>query len=373
MTSQTDRSRYMAGWSCEWRRLLGYHAFDTGISPASVSTPLATGVYTHQALELLLKSQASSKEEVTAVIAPALTAYREYAAGTDLPVDEQVALVEGMTHAYARIVLPWMRENFKVIAIEQEEQTKYPSDEAPLIDWMSRPDFVTEHLQTGAIAIHDFKTSGSWSESRDVGEYADSVQMMMNADAVERRLGKPVSYYYIHILLKGNDYAQSPLIYPYYRPGIPAIQKPDLKAYYKYQDANGGFHNIGRGYTRMPVWQSMPVADWVWDMSAEDCAKQTILIGPYPVVRRKIERFVAGALGNELHWQQRLRGLNWERWEETAFQRELDHKFPRTYQCYTYGTRCSFYALCHQHDGWKDPIGSGLYEERTPHHTTEEV
>lgn len=357
----------MAGNECEWRRLLGYHAFGTGLSPATVSQPLATGVYTHGALEALLKSTAVTKEEVQQVIEPVLAAYREYAKGTELPIDEQCALIEGLTHAYARIVLPWLRENFDILSSEEEGILGLDK-----LEWMFRPDFVTRHKGTGVIAAHDFKTSSSWSEARDVGEYQDSVQMMMNAHGVAKQLAEPVPYYYIHVLLKGNDYAQSPLIYPYFRMGNPPIQPHDYKAYYKFQRADGSTGYLGRTYSRTPIWVSRPVRDWVWEMDAVDCAKSIILIGPYGVNERKVERFITGMEGYEENWKHRLVGVDWDQWANPGFQQQLDRTFHRTYKCYTYGSRCAFYRLCHQHSGWEDPLQNG-YETRTPHHTTEEI
>lgn len=354
---------------CEWRRLLGYHAFGTGITPTSISQPLATGTYVHSALEAVLRTKAKSAIEIARAIQPSLDTYRQYAAGTDLPIDEQVALVNALAHAYGRIVMPWLVEEFDVIAIEQEEILHMPN-----LDWMNRPDFVTRHKQTGALAIHDFKTSASWSENRDVPEYQDSVQMMMNAAAVAQRLGEEVPYYYIHILLKGNDYAPSPLIHPYYRPPNPPIQPADMQAYYKYTNADGATKYLGKSYSRINVWEATTVPEWVWSMPAADCGKQIIVVGPYDVKQQKIDRFTRGAVGNEENWQRRLSLVkDWENWAYPEFQNKLDSLFPRTYQCYTYGSRCSFYELCHQQDGWDKPLDRGRYSTREPHHTTEEV
>jgi hypothetical protein len=366
---QTFRSAYMTGWECEWRRLLGYHAFDTGLSPNTISQPLATGTYIHAALEAMLKGRVQGAIQIQKAIEPSLKAYREYAAGTDLPIDEQIALVTGLAHAYGRIVLPWLFDEFEILDVEREDKLILPGG----LEWLSRSDFTTRHKKTGGLAVHDFKSSASWSENRDVPEYQDSVQMMMNAESVAQRMGEKVEYYYIHLLLKGNDYAPSPLIHPYYRPANPPIQSADLQAYYKYTNQDGQT----KSYQRINVWDVTTVPEWVWSMPAADCAKQTIVVGPYEVKEQKIDRFVTGAVANERHWQDRLALVSdWENWSKPAFQRKLDELFPRTYKCYTYGSRCAFYGLCHQHDGWETPLdelGGGPYSRRVPHHSTEEV
>jgi len=370
----------MTGWECEWRRLLGYHAFDSGLARRQIYPALAIGIYVHAALEQILIHKPVTRAGVDTAITETIIQFRQHVAGTEFPVDEGVALIEGMAHCYARIAMPWLTEEFNIIGIEAEDSLKV----ANWIEWMYRPDFITEHKKSSSLAVHDFKSSASWNENRDTEQYRDNIQMMMNAHAAGVRLKKPIDYYYIHILLKGNDYAPSPLIHPYARPAMPPFQKEDWQPSKKYTDPSGATKYLPKAYERVNVWEHRNVGDWVWSMPEDAAAKQVIVVGPFEVNRVKIERFMRGMQGNEYHWLDRMRGLNerwaddskldWSSlWAEPGFQADLDRTFPRTYKCYTYGTRCQFYDLCHRHDRWEDPLGNGSFEKRIPHHEQEEI
>jgi hypothetical protein len=113
-----------------------------------------------------------------------------------------------------------------------------------------------------------------------------------------------------------------------------------------------------------------PIGEWVWEMPAEECAKTMIILGPFNVVEEKTKQFMRGLPTNETSWFERLQGLDWTQWAETSFQHELDQLFPRTFNCYTYGSRCRFYNLCFKGPGWDKPFENG-FVERVPHHTQE--
>jgi hypothetical protein len=60
-------------------------------------------------------------------------------------------------------------------------------------------------------------------------------------------------------------------------------------------------------------------------------------------------------------------------WPDERFQIALDRLFPRSYECRRYGMRmkCQFEDPCLFREGWADPIGSGQFIERRPHHKDE--
>ena len=59
----------------------------------------------------------------------------------------------------------------------------------------------------------------------------------------------------------------------------------------------------------------------------------------------------------------------WRECEPEA-QQALDRMFPRTFNCYSYGSRCPYYNLCFKGPGWDKPFDHG-YVEREPHHAQE--
>jgi hypothetical protein len=292
-------------------------------------------------------------------------------------VDEQCATVEALTHGYARIVLPWLSKEFKVLSVESEEMFNIHGVNVNAIlppariHYMARPDFIAQHCATQTNSIHDFKTASYWSDD-DAKTWKDSLQMMLNAYCASQRLKIPITQYYIHILIKGNRKSPSNLTYPYYRPGIPPLQQEDWIPFHKFQDETGRWRNIGKNYQRVKVWEHRSVGDWVWDMPEEACARNFVIAGPFNVSYEKVEQFLRGLPAEERWWMNTLSGIDWSKWADENYQKALDEMVPRTYSCYSYGTQCQFYNLCFKKLGWQNPLTSD-YQVREPHHTTEVI
>lgn len=360
----TDRSRFLDGFACPWKRLLRNHAFGKGIERNALYAPLATGISIHSALELILKNNAQTKEEVETLISQPIAAYVASLldAQFENPQDEikqQVAIVEALAHAYTRIAVPWIHENFDIVSVEESKAVELEGG----IIWRSREDFLTRSKQSGALAIHDFKSASYWSDS-DADQWSDSLQQMLNAYVASQHYGERVDSYFIHVLVKGSKKSPSYLTHPTYRPANLPIIEEDILPYY----------SAKKGYARVFA-PNIPLAisDWVWRMPQEHAAKVVPVVGPFAVNYNKVERFLSGLPGNERHWQERLEGLDWENWASPQFQSKLDARFPRTFNCYEFGGRkCQFYSICHHQPGWEDPIGSKQYKVRIPHHLTGE-
>lgn len=366
----SDRTRYLTGYDCPWRRLLGFHAFGTGITRRTLSPPLSTGTAVHRGLEGVLARLPSSVSQppptpadVDNAARAAELAYIESftkSAGWSIDPDPhrlktQLTIVSGLVHGWSRCVLPWLNQAFEVKEIEAECSFEV----APNLIWMARPDFVAVDRVSGLFSIHDFKTTSYWSDSQ-LPEWADSIQMMLNAEAVRRSRGWPVESYYIHILIKGSKDHPSRITHPWYRPAIPPYQPESWRSRYTRDPA----------YSRTLVTDVRSIGDWVWEMPEADLVKSFPVVGPFPVDNRKIAQFLRGLPLNEEDWVMRTVNLDWKRWPMVDFQQALDKNFPRTFRCYTYGERCPFYALCFKHPGWQDPLSSG-YQPRQPHHPQE--
>lgn len=384
MTWHTDRSRYMRGFECAWKRLLNFHAFNTGIEPDLRSLPLTTGIAVHSTLEAMLLA--------TKVPGPILPLDRPKVRDLQSTAPNQITLPDEGTaanewkdahdialaipQAYARIGMPWLKDNFDVLTVEREySYVDRRSENGPgiPIHFNSRPDFTARDRTTNRVTVHDFKTASSFQEAREIQTYADNVQMMINSMQV--KLHDNLDYfpdYYIHILLKGSGWSPSPLIHAYRRPGIPPMQAEDWQPKYWLDPTTPGGkkRSIGRAYSKQRVSDLRPIDEWVWEMPAEICAQQIIILGPFNVVEAKTVQFMRGLYENEMDWASRLKDLDWTQWSTSGFQHELDNHFPRTFNCYSYGSRCPYYNLCFKGPGWDDPFTNG-YGEREPHHSTE--
>lgn len=364
MSWPTDRSRFLDGFACPWKRLLKNHSFPhagiAGIEKSATYAPLATGISIHSALEAILKARASTSADVANLVAVPIKKYVEQVVDQQFEnpfedVQQQVAIVEALAHAYTRITVPWIYDNFTIVDVEESQAVQLPGD----IIWRSRPDFVTRAKVGGKLAIHDFKSSAYWSDS-DADQWKDSLQQMLNAYVASMVYGERVEHYFIHILVKGTKKSPSYLTHPSYRPANAPIVTEDILPYY----------TAKKGYARVFAPQiPLLISDWVWGMEASYCAKTVPVVGPFEVNYNKVERFLSGLPANEKSWQERTEGLDWTQWQDPKFQQKLDSLFPRTFNCYEFGGRkCQFYGICHHQPGWEDPLGSKQYHRREPHH-----
>lgn len=364
----TDRSRYMRGFECRWKRLLEYHAFGTGIVAKYIIAPLATGRYTHAVLEqLLLKVKSGEeitdwKEATNEILLKVLANYKEEVSSSlgmvgEEKLDHQLDLVVGMSHGYARSVLPFIQKNFEILEVEKE--TNFHLSDASII-WMIRPDFVAKEIGKDAKAVHDFKTTSYWSEDNGPLQWANSVQMMANAYV------SGASQYYMHMLVKGNKKYPNVLTHAFYRPGNPPFAEDTWSANY----------TRAKLFSRVRVADYRSLPDWIWQADAEVVTSKFPLVGPYTVHSYTVQTFFAGVVEEESWWRQKIQGLshvNWEEeWEKLPFQSHLDSLFPRTFQCTDFsGNKCQFYNLCHKTDEtWKKPLDND-YARRTPNHPQE--
>lgn len=359
----------MTGFACEWRRLLGYHAFATGLTAEAEAVPLAVGKAVHACLEHLLRPFCGVRgaipvgKDITQLrIEQPLGQFKlwladEFAQNRIQVVDANFHLdtVEALVHLYASCVQPWLLRDQTVLSVEQELLLKLANQ----WHWMARPDLITK--KGDVLYVHDFKTS-VYEEKEE--NWRDSLQMMLNCYAAQLTWKLPVGGYYIHALKKGTLKSPTSLTHPYYRPANPPFQSEQVLL--TYEEAKGT--KLGRA--RIREHQDLPT--FIWGLPSSDFTTgHAKVMGPFPVAQYKVNQFMAGLPTNESHWLERLNGIDWSQWSDAAFQAELDKRFPRTYECTTYNRQCDYYGLCFKQPGWDKPFTS--FRHRAPHHTTEPI
>lgn len=294
------------------------------------------------------------------------------------------------------------------------------------IGLMCRPDFLLETRETKELEYHEFKTTGMDSITfRDKWEVM--IQMFAATLDAERRHGKHVQSIYIHGLVKGKREGEynpdtgkrdglmrqsSVFCYGYKKPANPPMQQEEWAATFDYYDpVEGRNRRLGKAYRKAGVWE-LPDAlipagmskgeFWAKWIPSEARRKSLIVLGPYSRQTLMVDHFLEEVRGEEARWQEGLWELydagqqllhaavvegtiysdnggysvaDWWTvvWPNPRFQAQLDRLFPRSYECRRYGmrNRCQFETMCFYHEGWADPIGSGLYIERRPHHKDE--
>src|SRR5262252_3573184 len=134
----TDRSRFKLGTSrCPRARFLGYHFGNSyGITARRQALPLVTGIYVHRILETYAKilqraDRLPTLEEVRAIIAELVTGYEAEVASrgyrgilggpeTEETIREQSTLISGLGWVLRLKFLPWLHQQYTVIAVEEE-------------------------------------------------------------------------------------------------------------------------------------------------------------------------------------------------------------------------------------------------------------
>jgi hypothetical protein len=93
---------------------------------------------------------------------------------------------------------------------------------------------------------------------------------------------------------------------------------------------------------------------------------------------QQLQGLLRGFLGEERRWQEVLWNLydlqtQGFGWASDRYQAELDVLVPCSWACRPFGKehQCEFVPICHRHEGWQDPLGTGRYQPRLPHHDPE--
>lgn len=219
------------------------------------------------------------------------------------------------------------------------------------------------------------------------------------------------------------------LCYGYKQPGNPPMTSDDWHPAYEWTDDHGETKRTNRAHRRTgiweiekgdwPTWQAYAGQDpgltseefWVRMLPASVLDKICFVLGPMNRQDHQIASMRIALEADETRWQAVL----WELyqlqvgghtldcdctggeqgeglvsipheascasnrvapaygWATPEFQARLDALVPKSWNCRPFGKdhQCQFFGICHKEEGWQDPIGSGKYQPRLPHHAAE--
>lgn len=410
-----DRSRWKRGHECARARFLEYDLGGTGIRPKTQSLPLATGSAIHAPLAEILQAVIKGDIEVDRkfvrqVIGEHVKTYRdsclasgfsdevgaEGATETRYIVDEQATLIEGLVWCFWAEMLPWLRNEFEILAAEQEvnyvlgctcglgDGVGGPEDHAAKLRVLSqtgcqgvvlmlRPDFIARRKSDGALGVWDFKST---SGSLDATEYEHSVQMALGCLAAEKMFGESCSHYYLLGLKKGRrsrpwkqetgiKKQESILCYGYYKPSSPPVQAQKWE--FEYQR--------GKDWSKVPIWEAntlVQYADiaeemtraeiWVNDVLPKEKRKEQLeILGPCQRPEHLLGEFLSQLVYEEQTWAANLADPQLIR-------------FPQSWNCHSWGRACEFLSICRKYPGLETPeaaLTSEQFERREPNHPYE--
>lgn len=354
---------------------------------------------------------------------------------TERIVREQCALLEGMIWGACRTVLPSILMEYKVVLVEEEHvlvlactcglgdfvgrQHQHDSRGCQGLGLMTRGDLILQRYVDNALTYLDFKTSGDVNKWNWAEEFGVSIQGPLVIAAAEAYHDVKLDGGFMVLgLHKGwrkseqeedefgdkhvtessarHKVQDSPFIYAFRRPANPPNWEEDWKHSYRYKefDPKKG-EMVGRtlqgkgGYEKTPVWEGefpmrpagwSPVEYWVEAMPEGKVAKQFKLAGPFITSAQERQSIIVGLVAEENLWRERL----WKIYEaatavaapgnpllDPGFIKVLDEQVPQTRECWRWGKVCEMYELCKMGQVWADPLASGQFELRRPHHDPE--
>ncbi len=353
----TDRTRIVQDWTCPRSRYWLTEYAGTGIVPARPGYELSLGDLTHQGLARLLRGEA---------VAPVATALGDTLRASLEPEGlegddweqarvyqaEQGCLLEGLLKGWHSHVLPILTRDYTIVAIEQE--LCYHHEE---MIFMARPDLIVRDRERGSYWYIEWKTT-SYVKDDWFRRWDDSPQVMSVCRPVQETLGIELSGMIVWALAKGTrSYGrqQSPLCYGYRRMGQPPLVPTQYR------------HDYAAGWTRFPAWDH-GVDRWLtFLMEHEVLGNLFPQTGPILIRPHLVEAFFAQASWRE---QQIAAARSHPACEDQGI---LDRMFPQHFdRCLPIaGFPCPYRDCCHVKPVGEDPLGSGLFVRRVPHHAME--
>lgn len=385
-TITTSRSANAAYLKCPRLRYLQYEAPNGTATPGwetrKLALPLATGIYTHEAVEGLMLGMTQHE-----AAAKAVASYKEEAAarGMDVEqgavegavVEEQAAYIEAVTHAFARVRLPYWQREYDLVECEQEDRVPLSDD----VTLAVRADAIVRRKADGRMFVVNFKTVGS-ADERWMRQWEVDMQLMTELLAAERRHGGEFGGVLIEGIVKGprvkvdanlseirdsgkevaGVITRNKLLYGYKRDADPPLKPLEYssesqraKGWYKFPTWREHFPSAA-GMTSLEYWVNWLPLEVVEDqfISVPPIARDATRIRSKVTQIISIERLVdAGAQA-----VRKVPGM-------------LDECFPQNERSCTYPGRCAMYDACWVGNVAEDMAGSGLYVPRKDHHAIE--
>lgn len=330
--TKVDRSRMAAYDDCRRLRYLRYHWGGSGLSAVTAAKPLLDGTFVH----IVCAAALSGGDVEQAMTVAEMT----YAAEGGDPAG--VFRLRVLLDLWQRRRLPAIMAEYDVLEVEQEHI--WPM--SPDLHDMVRCDALLRRRADKALFLQEFKTTRAFSPAWSA-QWTMNTQLLANLQAMEAIWREPIEGVLIEGLLKAPYLDQA------------------------WRDADGRVHLKGhRSWTRVSVPEDLGLtaAEWLAHPAWSDLDRDA-LFNPQEArrpVTRELRRWWEQAVRQERQIAADVAICA----ENPA---EVDRLFPLNYNhCLRYFSHpCEFFSLCHSGEIERDPIGSLMYEPRTPHHDEE--
>ncbi|MFA5352633.1 MAG: PD-(D/E)XK nuclease family protein [Thermodesulfovibrionales bacterium] len=374
-----SRSHDQCYIDCPRKAYLTYYLNGTGVVPRGENIYQSTGSLAHAILERVMKDAFETSavptvermnmfcsEEVNAAKAKVLEAGYAYSgsvsAAVEVEFDRQAALAEGLARAWVKVRLPFILEEFRIVAVEEEHEIPLSPD----VVLMSRLDGVLERKVDGELfAGPEFKTTG-WLSEDYVESWRYSTQTISHCLDVKHVYGKEPAGVMMEFLYKGMKKKAEDGIYTYYSPLVRAFKMVD--------EFGGETYGFDSSLGRKRDWvvfdtYTMGMEKWMEKIPDEVLEG---LLANTTVYRNKNEAevWVRQAVMRQRRIAWAIEELNADNPSDDPV---MDGTFPARLDTFCrsnqYRQKCPYKDICY--GVVDDPIGSGAYVVRVPHHPSE--
>ena len=257
---------------------------------------------------------------------------------------ERHARRSGLAAAFGLYIEPFLRKFGTEVCSEGEVVLDRP----PL--WVAViPDRI-QRRKGGGLVYREWKSTKSLrKEWQDHWLYA--IQIHLGIKAVEEEMGERIEYGQVLGLNKGYD-RDGRLIHPYV---------------WAYRKGAEWSHEYKFGWDHAPVWEYPGgVVEWVERCGQEVGLKQFAWSPPIFLDQRLLDRWIDQRKRRHAQIQPILQQAQTDlSVRDSHFDQRLIHCRP------AYGPACPYLAACHNASVNANPLGSGMYKVRTPHHDLE--
>ncbi len=338
----TDRTTIETDWTCGRKRFYYKEYRGRGIVGKSDARYYKEGKEIHHDLALLAEGKGEAALE--GIIA-------------SQPSDGDRSALESWTRRLGWFIaardhlFPMLMRDYEVVMVERE----LVLESGPL--WVANTaDLVLREKATGKLIVVDYKTVGMLGKGwMDHWQFA--IQMHINIEAVEKETGEEVSHAQVIGLRKGYM-------------GEGQVRHPFT---YAYVNKRGQWH---------PKWMKDAEMMGVWDYPGgpvaylEALPAATMLeqfVFSAPII--KDSRLLRDLLHDRLRREQEVEAAREMEDDHPAYDDHMRKTFEQRFdKCRpTVGSACPFLPICHNAEVGKDPLGSGLFVVREPHHPIELV
>jgi hypothetical protein len=351
--NSTDlKCRRMRYWAFEWRR--------RGISARLRGVPLEMGSIIHDALAHLLEGR-----EIDEVAAEAVTRHQKAQDEGKLGLAEErvlesQVLLEGMLRGWHRFVLPRILSEYHVIKVEGEV----------IYDFLgcrlgAKPDVLLRRKGDQTLWYVEWKTTSTMSPEY-FNSWTKAVQLHAGALGVARTIGEEIAGAIVFCIYKGywnKKYRRQESIFCYgYGPRDNGDHAFPQRLAYEYKP----------GLIKYPI---VDIKRWVAEMPEDVLSEQFADTGPVLLDERLCEAWLRQTAIREKEIDHAVNLIELAASPE-AREEILDRYFQQNFnECLPAfgGFRCSYHDACHVKHIGEDPIGSGIFDLREAHHTTDPV